>query len=79
MFLPFAVIPACRIIDTDSHTISKQIDKDCLDTVPAYRYLKRMIEGFGKSACYLYDTAADIGCCQQGKPYDRNDSAKAED
>jgi hypothetical protein len=38
-----------------------------------------MIDCYGKVFDYPHKTAADKGCYQQGKPYDRNDTANRND
>ena len=47
--------------------------------VLTYHYFKRIAHRHRQTSDNLYKTTADIGCCQQGKPYDRKYAADRKD
>ena len=79
VFLPASVVPACREIDADAHSIAEEQNEDGFYTVIAKLYMERVAHHIHQARQYLRQSAFHRRCNEKSKPYNRQDTDHGED
>ena len=78
VFLPASVVPACREVDTDAHSIAEKQNEDSFYTVLAKHYMKRVAHHIHQARQYLRQATLNGWCNEKSEPHNRQDAEYGE-
>ena len=78
VFLPASVVPACREVDTDAHSVAEKQNEDSFYTVLAKLYMKWVAHHIHQARQYLRQAAFHRRCNEKSEPHNRQDAEYGE-
>ena len=78
VFLPASVVPACREVDPDAHSIAEKQNEDSFYAVLAKLYMKWVAHHIHQARQYLRQATLDGWCNEKSEPHNRQDTEYGE-